>query len=196
SRRRPLHGCRHTRPLSRADPAAPTDPGGPGRSGGGSGRMFGGSGHRARTAPGSLRAERAPYSFPSSPVRPWYRTTGGPGGSSVVGAGTGCYGRSAMARERLTAKELEELRDQLERERTELQSQLAEIEASTFSQAQSDLSGEMAFDDEPADAGTATFERERDLSLENNVRDLLGKIEKALTRMDEGTYGTCERCGK
>ncbi|HEX9375955.1 MAG TPA: TraR/DksA C4-type zinc finger protein [Actinomycetota bacterium] len=101
-----------------------------------------------------------------------------------------------MPRESLTAKELEELRASLERERSELQSQLNEIETSTFSQNQSDLSGETAFDDEYADAGTATFERERDLSLENNVRDLLGKIEKALTRMDEGTYGTCERCGK
>ncbi|MFL5799948.1 MAG: TraR/DksA family transcriptional regulator [Actinomycetota bacterium] len=101
-----------------------------------------------------------------------------------------------MAKETLTAKERDELRTALETERAELQSQLAEIESSTFSQAQSELSGEMAFDDEYADAGTATFERERDLSLENNVRDLLGKIEKALTRMDEGTYGTCERCGK
>jgi len=96
----------------------------------------------------------------------------------------------------VTAAEQRELREALEKERDELQSQLNEIETSTFSQAQSDLSGEMAFDDEYADAGTATFERERDLSLENNVRDLLQKIEKALTRMDEGTYGLCERCGK
>jgi DnaK suppressor protein len=101
-----------------------------------------------------------------------------------------------MARGTLTTKELDELRNALERERGELQSQLVEIESSTFSQAQSDLSGEMAFDDEYADAGTATFERERDLSLENNVRDLLQKIEKALGRMEEGTYGICERCGK
>jgi DnaK suppressor protein len=101
-----------------------------------------------------------------------------------------------MARATLSASELAELRGALEHERTELASQLNEIETSTFSQAQSELSGEMAFDDEYADAGTATFERERDLSLENNVRDLLQKIEKALTRMDEGTYGTCERCGK
>jgi DnaK suppressor protein len=101
-----------------------------------------------------------------------------------------------MARAAVTAAELKELREALEKERTELQSQFEEIEASTFSQAQSDLSGETAFDDEYADAGTATFERERDLSLENNVRDLLQKIEKALSRMDEGTYGICERCGK
>ena len=58
------------------------------------------------------------------------------------------------------------------------------------------MSGEVAFDEEPADSGTATFERERDLSLENNIRDLLGKIDKALARMDNGAYGICERCGR
>jgi len=57
-------------------------------------------------------------------------------------------------------------------------------------------SGEVSFDEENADAGTFTFERERDLSIENNVRDLLGKIDRALVRMNEGTYGTCSRCGK
>ena len=54
----------------------------------------------------------------------------------------------------------------------------------------------MGLDDESADAGTATFEREKDLSIENNVRDLLQKIERALKRIEAGTYGTCDRCGK
>ena len=81
-------------------------------------------------------------------------------------------------------------------ERVELQEQLATLEEDTFAASQSDLSGEVAFDDETADAGTATFERERDLSIENNVRDLLAKIDRAIRRMDEGTYGLCDRCGK
>ena len=51
-------------------------------------------------------------------------------------------------------------------------------------------------DDESADAGTATFEREKELSIEQNVRDLLQKIDRALKRIDAGTYGICERCGK
>jgi RNA polymerase-binding protein DksA len=95
-----------------------------------------------------------------------------------------------------TEKDLEEFRASLERERSELQAQLAELEESSFSSSQSDVSGEMAFDEEYADSGTATFERERDLSLENNIRDLLEKIGKALVRLDDGTYGICERCGK
>ena len=108
-----------------------------------------------------------------------------------------CYGPSTMAtRAAHSAKDLEEFRASLEREKSELEAQLAELEESSFSTSQSDMSGEMAFDEEYADSGTATFERERDLSLENNIRDLLEKIGKALVRLDDGTYGICERCGK
>ena len=95
-----------------------------------------------------------------------------------------------------TKKELEELRARLSAEHAELQEQLTTIEETSFASSQSDMSGEVSFDEENADAGTFTFERERDLSIENNVRDLMGKIERALTRMDEGTYGICSRCGK
>jgi DnaK suppressor protein len=95
-----------------------------------------------------------------------------------------------------SAKDLEEFRTALEKERRELQLQLTELEESSFSTPQSDISGEVAFDEEYADSGSATFERERDLSLENNIRDLLEKIDKALGRMEDGTYGICERCGK
>jgi RNA polymerase-binding protein DksA len=92
-------------------------------------------------------------------------------------------------------KDLVEFRSRLNEERGELQAQLSELEESSFGTPQSDLTGEVAFDEEYADAGTATFERERDLSLENNIRDLLTKIDKALARIDEGTFGICERCG-
>lgn len=93
-------------------------------------------------------------------------------------------------------KDLEGFKQRLLEERAELEKQLAEIEESSFSTPQSDLSGEVSFDEEYADSGTFTFERERDLSIENNIRDLLAKIEKALVRIEDGTYGICERCGK
>jgi DnaK suppressor protein len=95
-----------------------------------------------------------------------------------------------------TKKELDDLRQRLESERAELQEQLTSIEETQFATSQSDISGEVSFDEENADAGTFTFERERDLSIENNVRDLMGKIDRALARMDEGTYGICSRCGR
>src|SRR5919201_3670052 len=93
-------------------------------------------------------------------------------------------------------KELDELRERLLAEQVELQEQLATIEEQSFATSQSDISGEVSFDEENADAGTFTFERERDLSIENNVRDLLGKIDRALARMDDGTYGFCSGCRK
>ncbi len=100
------------------------------------------------------------------------------------------------ASSRLTKKELDELRTRLEEERVELDTQLTTIVEDTFATTQSDSSGDVGLDDESADAGTATFEREKDLSIENNVRDLLQKIERALKRMDESTYGVCDICGK
>jgi DnaK suppressor protein len=104
--------------------------------------------------------------------------------------------KPAKAKSPFTKKELDELRVTLEAEREQLRKQLATIEENSFAATQSDISGEVAFDDESAEGGTATFERERDLSIENNVRDLMQKIDRALEKMEAGTYGICERCGK
>lgn len=101
-----------------------------------------------------------------------------------------------MAQTKLTAKEIGDLKGRLEEERVELRDQLATIEEEAFAATQSELVGDVGLDDESADAGTATFEREKDLSIENNVRDLLAKIDRALRRIDDGSYGTCDRCGK
>jgi DnaK suppressor protein len=101
-----------------------------------------------------------------------------------------------MADAKLTKKEIDELRDRLLQERSELEEQLTTIEDSSFAATQSDLTGDVGLDDESADAGTATFEREKDLSIEQNVRDLLQKIDRALQRIEAGTYGSCDRCGK
>jgi DnaK suppressor protein len=101
-----------------------------------------------------------------------------------------------MATTALTKREVQELAKQLHDERAELASQLEELEHTTFAAAQSEMSGEMGFDEEFADAGTATFERERDESLVNNLQDLIQRIDKALAKVPEGTYGLCDRCGK
>jgi RNA polymerase-binding protein DksA len=93
-------------------------------------------------------------------------------------------------------KELDEFKARLLEERAELETQLTTIEESSFATPQSDISGEVSFDEDSADAGTATFERERDLSIENNVRDLMQKIDRALARMENGTFGICVKDGK
>jgi RNA polymerase-binding transcription factor len=101
-----------------------------------------------------------------------------------------------MAVAKLTTQEIDELRTRLESEREELADQLTTIEDQAFAATQSDMSGDVGVDDESADAGTATFEREKELSIEQNVRDLIQKIDRALKRIDDGTYGICEVCGK
>src|SRR5262245_52756415 len=95
-----------------------------------------------------------------------------------------------------TAKELKVLKTELQAHHDDVEKQFHEISESTFAGNQTEMTGEAGFDEEYADAGSATFEREKDLSLVNNLRDLLDKIGKAMAKIDEGTYGLCDRCGK
>ena len=59
-----------------------------------------------------------------------------------------------------------------------------------------DETGEEAYDNHPGDVATVTYDRELDYTLEDNAEAVLAAIDKALRKIDEGTYGTCERCGK
>jgi DnaK suppressor protein len=47
-----------------------------------------------------------------------------------------------------------------------------------------------------ADTATVTVDREVDYSLEGHSAHVLAEIDQALRRIDEGTFGTCARCGK
>ena len=87
------------------------------------------------------------------------------------------------------------IRKELESERSGLQAQLDELTQDSFNGTQSEMTGEVGLDDDFADAGSATFERERDLSIQNNIRDLIDQTTRAIQRIDDGNYGTCERCG-
>jgi RNA polymerase-binding protein DksA len=54
---------------------------------------------------------------------------------------------------------------------------------------------EESLDNHPADVATATYMRELDYTLEDNTEHVIAEIDAALGRIDEGTYGTCVRCG-
>ncbi|MHB9024630.1 MAG: TraR/DksA C4-type zinc finger protein [Armatimonadota bacterium] len=85
--------------------------------------------------------------------------------------------RLLAERERL----VEELRDIIER--TTHSSELEQVtEMSTY-------------DDHPADLASETFEREKDMALEGNIQDLLEKVNVALEKLEDGTYGVCDSCG-
>lgn len=90
-----------------------------------------------------------------------------------------------------TAEELDEVRGDLEREiasrRADYDRAMAEL--TRLQQSSGDGAG-----DDQADAGSKTFEREQELSIANNRRDLLVQMERAMERLDKGTYGRCESC--
>ena len=94
----------------------------------------------------------------------------------------------------VTKRDLQAYRKRLEGELAELNGQRRDLEEATGASL-SEASGEVGFDEEYADAGSYTFERERDLSLVDNVNDLIEKVEHALARIDDGSYGRCEACG-
>lgn len=50
--------------------------------------------------------------------------------------------------------------------------------------------------DDQADAGSKNFEREHEMSIAANARDMLVQSERALARIAAGTYGACESCGE
>ena len=91
-----------------------------------------------------------------------------------------------------TAAELKAIRTEIAADLARLKKELAEVEAEM-----DDLiadSGEGAGDDQ-ADSGTKTFEREHEMSLVINARDMVLQTERALERIENKTYGNCEECG-
>jgi len=89
--------------------------------------------------------------------------------------------------------ELTTVRKILEKDAHDLASEIAELDENLHSIIMD--SGEGAGDDQ-ADAGTKTFEREHEISIRSNKEILLDQTNRALDRIQAGTYGVCENCGK
>lgn len=112
------------------------------------------------------------------------------------GSAGGSGGRAAElpvreGEHRWTPEELAEVRAGLQEQ---IEGLRAEIAASANQIAEGD--GSDGAGDDQADAGAKTYEREHELALAYNSQDLLAQIERAVQRMDAGTYGTCESCAK
>jgi DnaK suppressor protein len=90
-----------------------------------------------------------------------------------------------------SAAELKAIRIELSKELLRLKHELVLIEAEM--EALIADSGEGAGDDQ-ADSGTKTFEREHEMSLVINARDMVLQTERALDRIDSKSYGNCEDC--
>jgi DnaK suppressor protein len=91
-----------------------------------------------------------------------------------------------------TADELAEVRDSLAAEVDRIGGEVETLESSIADVLRD--SGDGAGDDQ-ADTGSKAFEREQEMGLLANTRESLFQTQRALTRIDDGSYGTCESCG-
>jgi DnaK suppressor protein len=91
-----------------------------------------------------------------------------------------------------TKAELDGVRRQLNDDVERLTSELVEVEGDLAGMIEN--SGEGAGNDQ-ADVGSASFERDQEMVIVNNARDMLEQSQHALERIADGSYGQCENCG-
>src|SRR2546423_4280996 len=91
---------------------------------------------------------------------------------------------------------LDEFRQRLERDRDTLRAEIGQIEDQEVhaeNQYDPEFSG---YGNHMAETGTEIYEQERNLTLEQTLKQQLAEVEHALAKFDGGTYGICDNCGK
>ena len=96
----------------------------------------------------------------------------------------------------VTDKFLEEQRALLLAERATYAEQAETLRAEAEQLAAEMEPGDVQFDEESGEGGTMNVERERDLALSAQARAAVDEIDRALAKLETGTYGVCERCGE
>ena len=92
---------------------------------------------------------------------------------------------------------LNEYRERLQAEKQRIEMDTENSNRFGLNESQRDAISELSsYDNHPADLGSETFEREKDLALWNNSKEIYHRINEALGRIEDGTYGRCEECGQ
>lgn len=96
----------------------------------------------------------------------------------------------------MNARKQQKLRKQLEERKADIESNVAYMadEIRSIGVDQDDENGSLG--NHIADDGSNVTEAERLVTISEDFQHLLGQIDAALERMEDGTYGTCLRCGK
>lgn len=96
---------------------------------------------------------------------------------------------------KVSAAFLKKQRAALETERNNYTRQAEELQEQAAALALEHEPGDVQFDEEGGEGGTSNVDRELDLVLSAQARSAVADIDAALARIDDGTYGKCERCG-
>ena len=99
-----------------------------------------------------------------------------------------------MAR-KLAKSTLERFRKRLEEEKARLEEQVEDYERDLEEARLTESSSDRSPDPGNAEASSMKLEYAKELSIEQNTLDLLNKVNRALERVEAGTYGICEYCG-
>ena len=113
----------------------------------------------------------------------------------------GCYNSSSFRagkwRTNVEKEDLLKLKAQLQAERSKIADDLSHIERDNLKQSQRDAAGDLSgYSFHMADVATDNFDREFSLDLASTEQVLLNRIDEALRKIEEGTYGICENCNK
>jgi DnaK suppressor protein len=84
-------------------------------------------------------------------------------------------------------------RELLENERKRLIEEMAQSQTNASTQEERREGSPFGKREEEA---TETLELEKRLTLENRIRQELARVEHALDKIEKGTYGLCDNCGK
>jgi len=97
----------------------------------------------------------------------------------------------------MTKRELEHYKKLLLKKREELQNEIEYIKENSFKKTMKDSSGEIsAYNFHMADQATDSNEREKAFMFAYREDRLIYHIDRALERIENGTYGLCQECGK
>ncbi|MEO3947472.1 TraR/DksA C4-type zinc finger protein [Gorillibacterium sp. CAU 1737] len=97
----------------------------------------------------------------------------------------------------LTIRQQAELRRRLLEEQQELSSRFEGNAHFGLGESLAEGTSELSsYDNHPADVATEMFERGKDLALNEEAEKQLRRVNEALDRLDQGTYGLCTRCGQ
>lgn len=88
---------------------------------------------------------------------------------------------------------LEHLRSRLESERKHLLQELEQVQVSIRS---TEVRREGSPFGKREEGATESFELEKQLAWEQQIRDHLAELEHALQKFEKGTYGLCDNCGQ
>ena len=94
-------------------------------------------------------------------------------------------------------KDYSSLKAALEAQRNQIVEGLDHIERDNLKRSQRDAAGDLSgYSFHLADVATDNFDRELNLDLASSEQSLLNRVDGALQKLKDGTYGVCENCGK